>query len=121
METFTGAKAPKGKTRRREVRAIEFLVKIKTTKMIDGVNGVHYEAAGTAVENEKGDFDFEKISVTLSFGSKAKAARFPKDSWVNVEVKATQQRLDEEPVVEQPQQLLVVEEGTEEKDEDVEV
>lgn len=88
------------------MRAIEYFVKIKTTKMIDGEKGIHYEAAGTASEGEKGDFDFEKISITLSFGSKTKAAEFPKDSWVNVEVKGTQKTLDETVVEEPSQQSL---------------
>lgn len=98
------------------MNAIKYSVKVKTTKMIDGQKGVHYEVAADSVENEKGDFDYEKISVTLSFGSKAKAANFPKDSWVNVEVLPTQQTLDQEPAVEQPQQSLVPEKEEEDKD-----
>lgn len=87
------------------MRKISYLAKVKTTKMIEGEKGIHYEVSASVAELEKGDHDFEKIAITMSYGDKDKMLAFPVGSHIRVKVEATQQRLDE-PVEEPAQQSL---------------
>lgn len=71
-------------------------LKVKQNKMIEGEKGVHYEVHFTAYkEGKKGDINYEEVSLTLKFGSKRNASKYPIKSYVELEFEPTQAVLDD--------------------------
>ena len=74
----------------------EFRGKVKKNQVETDEDGVFYKIPIKYKDGKKGKFDYEAMDLTLSFGMRKDANKFPPGGTVNVTVEVLQQTLDDE-------------------------
>lgn len=71
-------------------------LKVKSNGMIEDDKGVSYAVKFHPFEEgKKGDYDYQKVTLSLSFGSKREAQEYPVKSFVELSFEPTQTTLDD--------------------------